>query len=147
MRAPSAIPVETLLAAAPASSKSRNLVAFRRALLHWYDQNRRDLPWRETRDPYPIWLSEIMLQQTRVIAVLDHYRIFLERFPNVKALAAASEDAVLAAWSGLGYYRRARMLHQAARQIAEQHGGGFPQNSTALLALPGIGRYTAAAVA
>ena len=88
-----------------------------------------------------------MLQQTRVAAVLDHYRIFLERFPNVQSLAAASEDAVLAAWSGLGYYRRARMLHRAAQQIAKQHGGRFPQNSEAWLALPGIGRYTAAAIA
>ena len=120
---------------------------FRRALLAWYDQNRRDLPWRRTRDPYAIWLSEIMLQQTRVAAVLDHYRIFLERFPNVAALAAASEDAVLAAWSGLGYYRRARMLHQCAREIVKRYGGRFPENSAALLALPGIGRYTAAAIA
>src|ERR1039457_3807254 len=141
MRAPSAIPVETLLAAAPASSKSRNLVAFRRALLHWYDQNRRDLPWRETRDRYPIWLIEIMLQQTRVIAVLDHYRIFLERFPNVKALAAASEDAVLAASSGLGYYRRARRLHQCAKELVQKHAGRFPQRAEDLQNLPGIGRY------
>ena len=88
-----------------------------------------------------------MLQQTRVAAVLDHYRIFLKRFPNVQALAAASEDAVLAAWSGLGYYRRARMLHQCAQQIVEQYGGLFPQSAEALLALPGIGRYTAAAIA
>ena len=88
-----------------------------------------------------------MLQQTRVAAVLEHYRVFLERFPNVHALAAASEDAVVAAWSGLGYYRRARMLHQCARQVVEQHGGRFPNNSKALLALPGIGRYTAAAIA
>jgi A/G-specific adenine glycosylase len=130
---PGAIPVET--------------VSFRRVLLRWYDQHRRDLPWRETRDPYRIWLSEIMLQQTRVAAVMDHYRMFLERFPNVHVLATASEDAVLAAWSGLGYYRRARMLHRCAQQIVEQHGGLFPQGSDALLALPGIGRYTAAAVA
>jgi A/G-specific adenine glycosylase len=120
--------------------------SFRRALLRWYDQHSRDLPWRNTRDPYRIWLSEIMLQQTRVAAVLNHYRIFLERFPTVQALAAASEDAVLAAWSGLGYYRRARMLHRCAQQIAEQD-GLFPQNSEALCVLPGIGRYTAAAVA
>jgi A/G-specific adenine glycosylase len=156
MRAPSSIAVETRLAASrtaptlarvkPAAS-GKDLGRFQRALLRWYDQHRRSLPWRETRDPYRIWLSEIMLQQTRVAAVLDHYRIFLERFPNVQALTAASEDAVLAAWSGLGYYRRARMLHQAAQQIAEQHGGCFPQNSEALLALPGIGRYTAAAIA
>ncbi len=145
MRASSNISVETRLAAAPANTN--NLGTFRRALLRWYDQHRRDLPWRETRDPYRIWLSEIMLQQTRVAAVLDYYRIFLERFPNVQALAAASEDAVLAAWSGLGYYRRARMLHQCARQIVEQYGGHFPRNSESLLALPGIGRYTAAAIA
>ena len=156
MRAARSIPVETRLAAsrttkAPSSLNSavsgRDLAAFRRALLRWYDAQRRDLPWRETRDPYRIWLSEIMLQQTRVAAVLDHYRLFLERFPNVQALAAATEETVLAAWSGLGYYRRARMLHQAARQIVKQHGGCFPRNSKALLALPGVGRYTAAAVA
>jgi len=151
MRAPSSIAVETRLAASPVPVPipltGKDLAAFRRALLRWYDQHRRDLPWRETRDPYRIWLSEIMLQQTRVAAVRDHYRIFLERFPNVQALAAASEEAVLAAWSGLGYYRRARMLHRCAQQIAEQYGGCFPQNSEALLALPGIGRYTAAAIA
>ncbi|MGD0792780.1 MAG: A/G-specific adenine glycosylase [Terriglobales bacterium] len=156
MRASSSIAVETRLAAsrtAPTLARVNSAVSgkdlgrFRRALLRWYDQHRRDLPWRETRDPYPIWLSEIMLQQTRVAAVLDHYRIFLERFPNVQALAAASEEAVLAAWSGLGYYRRARMLRQAAQQIAEQHGGCFPQTAEALQTLPGIGRYTAAAIA
>jgi len=147
MRAFSSIAVERRLAASPVPPTGKDLAAFRRALLRWYDQHCRDLPWRVTRDPYRIWLSEIMLQQTRVAAVLDHYRIFLERFPNVQALAAASEEAVLAAWSGLGYYRRARMLRQAAQQIAEQHDGRFPQNSEALLALPGIGRYTAAAIA
>jgi A/G-specific adenine glycosylase len=156
MRAHNSIPVETRLAAsrtatAPSrvnsAASAKDRVHVRRALLRWYDEHRRDLPWRETRDPYRIWLSEIMLQQTRVAAVLDHYRIFLERFPNVQALAAASEDAVLAAWSGLGYYRRARMLHQAAQQIAKQLGGCFPQNSESWLALPGIGRYTAAAIA
>jgi A/G-specific adenine glycosylase len=147
----SAIRVETRLAAsgsAPSLNFSaRDLGRFRRALLRWYDLNRRPLPWRETRDPYRIWLSEIMLQQTRVAAVLDHYRIFLERFPSLPALAAASEDAVLAAWSGLGYYRRARMLHRCARQIIAQHSGRFPENSAALRNLPGIGRYTAAAIA
>ena len=156
MHASRSIPVETRLAASRATTaqswvnsaiSAKDLVLVRRALLRWYDEHRRDLPWRETRDPYRIWLSEIMLQQTRVAAVLDHYRIFFERFPNVQALAAASEDAVLAAWSGLGYYRRARMLHQAAQQIAKQLGGCFPQNSVAWLALPGVGRYTAAAIA
>jgi A/G-specific adenine glycosylase len=138
-------PVETRLAASHASAK--RLPAFRRALLTWYDRHRRDLPWRKTRDPYRIWLSEIMLQQTRVAAVLQHYGLFLERFPNVRALAAASESKVLAAWSGLGYYRRARMLRQCAREIVELHRGRFPKNSEALQALPGIGRYTAAAIA
>ena len=116
-------------------------------MLGWYDQHRRDLPWRETRDPYRIWLSEIMLQQTRVAAVIDHYRIFLQRFPDIQTLAASSEDAVLAAWSGLGYYRRARMLHRCAQQIVREHSGQFPQTSADLLKLPGIGRYTAAAIA
>ena len=124
-----------------------NVGRFRRALLGWYDRNKRDLPWRRTRDPYAIWLSEIMLQQTRVAAVLEHYRIFLERFPNIEALTAASEDAVLAAWSGLGYYRRARMLHRCAREVAENHGGRFPERASDLRELPGIGRYTAAAIA
>jgi A/G-specific adenine glycosylase len=125
----------------------KSLAAFRKALLQWYDDHRRSLPWRETQDPYRIWVSEIMLQQTRVAAVLDYYRKFLEQFPNIQALAAASEDSVLATWSGLGYYRRARMLHQCAKHIVEKLGGRFPQNSEALLALPGIGPYTAAAVA
>src|SRR5208337_4015459 len=126
--------------------------SFRTRLLAWYDTHARKLPWRapprakKTRDPYAIWLSEIMLQQTRVAAVIEHYRIFLERFPNVQALAAASEEAVLAAWSGLGYYRRARMMHRCARQITAQHGGCFPHDSESLRALPGIGRYTAAAI-
>lgn len=131
-----------------ASAASENTpVASRRALLRWYGAHRRDLPWRKTRDPYRIWLSEIMLQQTRVAAVLEHYRIFLERFPDIEALAAASEADVLAAWSGLGYYRRARMLRHCAQQIVDQHGGSFPRRSESLFALPGIGRYTAAAIA
>src|ERR1700757_1947523 len=96
---------------------ARQLPGLRRALLAWYDHNRRDLPWRHTRDPYRIWLSEIMLQQTRVAAVLEHYRMFLERFPTIEALAAAPLEAVLAAWSGLGYYRRARLLHHCAQEI------------------------------
>ena len=132
--------------AAP-SALGRNLSSFRRALLRWYDANHRDLPWRRTRDPYRIWISEIMLQQTRVAAVLEHYRLFLERFPDVRALAAAPESAVLAAWSGLGYYRRARMMRQCAQKIVEIHGGHFPETSQTLQSLPGIGRYTAAAIA
>ena len=120
---------------------------WRQRLLHWYDRNRRDLPWRRDRDPYRVWISEIMLQQTRVSAVLEHYRRFLQRFPTVQKLAAAREPAVLAAWSGLGYYRRARMMHAAAKVIVKEHGGRFPETIPELRALPGIGRYTAAAIA
>src|SRR5258708_6563415 len=137
--------VGTRRAASPPALKK--LTAFRQALLRWYDHNRRDLPWRKTRDPYRIWISEIMLQQTRVAAVLEHYRLFLERFPNIKTLAAADESAVLAAWSGLGYYRRARMMRQCAQEIVADHRGRFPKTSEALQTLPGIGRYTAAAIA
>jgi len=125
-------------ALAESSPLGKDLSAFRRALLRWYDQDRRDLPWRRTRDPYRIWLSEIMLQQTRVAAVLEHYRLFLERFPDIPTLAGASESAVLAAWSGLGYYRRARMLRQCAQKIMTEHRGRFPQTSEALQTLPGI---------
>jgi A/G-specific adenine glycosylase len=120
---------------------------FRRSLLAWYDRHRRDLPWRASRDPYCVWLSEIMLQQTRVAAVIEHYRNFLRRFPTVQKLAAAREASVLAAWSGLGYYRRARMMHAAAKVIVREHGGKFPASEEGLRALPGIGRYTAAAIA
>lgn len=120
---------------------------FGRLLLHWYDRHKRDLPWRADRDPYHVWLSEIMLQQTRVNAVTDHYLRFLRRFPTVQKLACARESTVLAAWSGLGYYRRARMLHAAARKIVKEHGGKVPATAAALDALPGVGRYTAAAIA
>jgi A/G-specific adenine glycosylase len=121
--------------------------SFQQRLLAWYDGNRRDLPWRRDGDPYRVWLSEIMLQQTRVAAVLEPYRRFLQRFPTVGRLAAARESSVLAAWSGLGYYRRARMLHAAAREIVRERAGKFPANAEGLRALPGIGRYTAAAIA
>jgi A/G-specific adenine glycosylase len=120
---------------------------FRRQLLRWYDQNKRTLPWRQDRDPYRIWLSEIMLQQTRVAAVINYYQRFVEIFPTVYALAAARLDSVLAAWSGLGYYRRARALHEAAKKIVGEDGGKFPRTASELRALPGIGRYTAAAIA
>lgn len=120
---------------------------FRRRLLTWYGRHRRDLPWRVNRDPYRVWLSEIMLQQTRVAAVIAHYHEFLQRFPTVEKLAAAREASVLAAWSGLGYYRRARMAHAAAKVIVREHGGRFPATADALRTLPGIGRYTAAAIA
>ena len=128
-------------------SQKRRRVSFRAALLRWYDENKRDLPWRHTSDPYRIWLSEIMLQQTRVGAVLEHYRTFLERFPDVHALARAREQSVLAAWSGLGYYRRARNLHACARVVARECEGQFPSTAERLQELPGIGRYTAAAIA
>jgi A/G-specific adenine glycosylase len=120
---------------------------FRLRLLNWFDRHKRDLPWREDRDPYRVWLSEIMLQQTRVAAVVDHYQRFLKRFPTIEKLAGARESSVLTAWSGLGYYRRARMLHAAAKEIAREYGGKIPGRAEDLRALPGIGRYTAAAVA
>ncbi len=120
---------------------------FSRLLLAWYDTNARDLPWRKDHDPYCVWVSEIMLQQTRVAAVIEHYYEFLRRFPTVQKLAAAWEASVLAAWSGLGYYRRARMMHAAAKVIVRKLGGKFPTTSTEWRDLPGIGRYTAAAIA
>ena len=119
--------------------------AFRRRLLHWFDRRRRPLPWRADRDPYHVWLSEIMLQQTRVAVVRERYPEFLARFPDLRRLAAAKTAEVLAAWSGLGYYRRARALHATARELLKR--GGFPRTAEELAALPGIGRYTAAAVA
>ena len=120
---------------------------FRKSLLAWYDLHRRDLPWRTSRDPYRVWLSEIMLQQTRVAAVIEHYHEFLRRFPTIEKLASAREPSVLAAWSGLGYYRRARMLHAAAKVVVREHGGKFPSSAEQLRALPGIGRYTSSAIA
>ncbi|HTF89443.1 MAG TPA: A/G-specific adenine glycosylase [Planctomycetota bacterium] len=116
------------------------------SLLAWYRANRRDLPWRRTRDPYAIWISEAMLQQTRVETVLSYWPRFLERFPDVASLARAPEADVLGAWSGLGYYRRAKALRQAACAIVAHHGGSFPKDRASVLALPGIGRYTAGAV-
>ncbi len=114
-------------------------------LLAWYRRSRRPLPWRGTRDPYRIWISEVMLQQTRVAAVLPYYERFLARFPDVAALASAPEPELLAAWSGLGYYSRARNLQRAARQIVAR--GGFPRDYDSIRALPGVGAYTAAAIA
>ena len=124
-----------------------NAPQVRRLLLAWYDVHSRDLPWRKDRDPYRVWLSEIMLQQTRVAAVIEHYHEFLRRFPTVQKLAAARTSSVLAAWSGLGYYRRARMMHAAAKLIVRELGGSFPNTASALRALPGVGRYTSAAIA
>ncbi len=124
---------------------------FAAALLGWYDRERRDLPWRAppgvTADPYRVWLSEIMLQQTTVKAVLPRYADFLRRWPDVTALANAELGEVLAAWAGLGYYARARNLHACAREVAERHGGRFPETEAGLRSLPGIGGYTAAAIA
>lgn len=114
--------------------------------MNWYRENRRDLPWRRTRDPYAIWISEAMLQQTRVETVVGYWARFLARFPTVSALAGAAEDEVLAAWSGLGYYRRARSLRTAAQAMVERHGGRFPDDLDAALELPGVGPYTAGAV-
>jgi A/G-specific adenine glycosylase len=131
----------------PAVLRRVSNAALRRALLAWYATHRRDLPWRHDRDPYRVWVSEIMLQQTRVAAVLEHYRRFLEAFPTIAALASAPVDRVLALWSGLGYYRRARLLHQAARQVCSELGGEIPHTAATLRELPGVGRYTAAAVA
>jgi A/G-specific adenine glycosylase len=120
---------------------------FRVRLLAWYDAHARDLPWRKSRDPYRVWVSEIMLQQTRVAAVIEHYHEFLRRFPTVEKLSSAREASVLAAWSGLGYYRRARMLHAAAKVVVRELGGQFPVTAKAWRELPGVGRYTAAAIA
>ncbi len=119
----------------------------RRALLRWYDARQRDLPWRRTRDPYAIWISETMLQQTRVETVIPYYERFLERFPDVESLASADRDDVYALWAGLGYYSRARNLQAAARRIVDEHGGLLPDDVDGLRSLPGIGRYTAGAVA
>jgi A/G-specific adenine glycosylase len=121
--------------------------AVREKLLAWYDAHARDLPWRKTQDPYQVWVSEIMLQQTRVAAVIEHYHEFLERFPTLERLARAREASVLAAWSGLGYYRRARMLHAAAKVVRRERNGKFPTTALEWRQLPGIGRYTAAAIA
>jgi A/G-specific adenine glycosylase len=120
--------------------------ALRRDLLGWYERNRRDLPWRRTRDPYRIWVSEVMLQQTTVRTAEPYYGAFLERFPTLPALAGEPEEEVLAVWSGLGYYSRARNLHRGAQHVAERHGGVFPRTLEAALAVPGVGLYTASAV-
>ncbi|MBL0046799.1 MAG: A/G-specific adenine glycosylase [Bacteroidetes bacterium] len=120
---------------------------FAAQLIQWYRQNKRDLPWRNTRNAYHIWLSEIILQQTRVAQGMPYYHSFVTRFPDVMDLAAADEDSVLKLWQGLGYYSRARNLHFAAKEIVQKHKGKFPQNYEAIRALKGIGDYTAAAIA
>ena len=137
---------DSLLAAAPhLSSKWRRQYVER--LTDWFADHQRDLPWRRTRDPYAIWLSESMLQQTQVATVIDYFQRFLVRFPTVHALAAADEQSVLAQWAGLGYYRRARQLHAAAQRVVAEHNGVFPKDVAALISLPGVGRYTAGAIA
>jgi A/G-specific adenine glycosylase len=121
------------------------LKAFRKSLLVWFSEQKRDLPWRRTKDPYAIWVSEIMLQQTRVAAAIPYFERFLQRFPDYQALAEASEEDVLRHWAGLGYYYRARNMQKAAKAMREA--GDFPRAHEAILALPGVGDYTAAAVA
>lgn len=120
--------------------------AFRRRLLAWYERHRRDLPWRKSDDPYRVWISEVMLQQTQVETVRPYFTRFVKAFPTVGRLAAAQEEDVLRLWEGLGYYRRARSLHAAARQIVADHGGVFPSDVPTLMQLPGVGRYTAGAI-
>src|SRR5262249_46370955 len=123
-------------------------MAFAPRLIAWQKKHgRHDLPWQRTRDPYRIWLSEIMLQQTQVSTVIPYYERFLAAFPDVAALASATIDRVLELWSGLGYYRPAHHLHEAARAIAARHGGQFPRNAETIATLPGVGRSTAAAIA
>ena len=127
----------------PAAAASRQL---RQKVLRWFATHRRDLPWRRTQDPYAVWVSEVMLQQTQVPTVLDYWTRFLQRFPTVQALAEAPLDDVLRIWEGLGYYRRARQMHAAAQEIVARHRGQFPTQFADVLALPGVGRYTAGAV-
>jgi A/G-specific adenine glycosylase len=130
----------------PPMLNGRELATFRKQLLGWFHQFQRDLPWRSTKDPYRVWLSEIMLQQTRVAAAIPYYERFLQRFPDVHTLATVPQEEVLRLWSGLGYYSRARNLQKAAQQIVAKHGGQFPTRLEDVLDLPGIGNYTAAAI-
>jgi A/G-specific adenine glycosylase len=122
------------------------MATIRQKLLGWYDKTGRDLPWRHTRDPYAVWVSEVMLQQTRVETVIPYYQRFLNSFPTARALAAADEDTVLSHWSGLGYYRRARLLHAGVREVVARYDGNVPEAADARRALPGVGRYTAGAI-
>jgi len=130
----------------PKLSPRPSPVSIQTRLLKWYRKHRRDLPWRHSHDPYRIWIAEVMLQQTRIAAVVPYYDRFLKRFPTVESLARARQDSVLKYWSGLGYYSRARNLHRAAQEIVSKHAGKFPPSLDAALKLPGIGHYTAAAV-
>jgi A/G-specific adenine glycosylase len=130
----------------PPRFTARTLRIFQLRLLDWFRAHQRALPWRANRDPYRIWVAEVMLQQTRIAAVLPHYHRFLKAFPTVETLAHAPQENVLKRWSGLGYYSRARNLHRAAKEIVTRFGGEFPRTLETALALPGVGRYTAAAV-
>lgn len=127
-------------------TQAANLATFRRRLLRWFRRRGRPLPWRETRDPYRVLVSEFMLQQTQVSRVLQYYDRFLDQYPSVAALAQARPKAVREAWDGLGYYRRAHNLHRLAQAVVKQHDGRVPENPESLIQLPGVGRYTAAAV-
>lgn len=142
-----AVPKRGKRASEGASELGFSALSFRRRLGAWYQENARTLPWRGVRDPYATWLSEIMLQQTRVAVVIDRYREFLLRFPTIHDLAVAEEEDVLALWSGLGYYRRVRMLHRGAQFVDRELKGKLPQSEVKLRTLPGVGEYTAAAIA
>src|SRR5262245_43436470 len=125
---------------------SPNYPSLRRHLLRWFDVNQRQLPWRRDRDPYRIWVSEVMLQQTQVATVVPFFERFLARFPTLADLAAADEQDVLRHWEGLGYYRRARHMHRAARILTQEHGGALPDDPSVWSRLPGVGRYILGAV-
>jgi A/G-specific adenine glycosylase len=140
------VPRAAKISAVPWMLAEPRLRKFRGNLLKWFHREKRALPWRERRDPYRIWISEIMLQQTRVAAVIPYYERFMKRFPTIEVLASAQVESVLQFWAGLGYYSRARNLHRAAKQIVEQHNGEFPRAMDAALTLPGIGAYTSAAI-
>jgi len=128
------------------NKQSQDPIVFRQRLMRWYRAHRRELPWRATRDPYCIWISEVMLQQTTVLVVVPYYKRWIERFPGVEALARADLQTVLKEWQGLGYYQRARNLHSAAQIILQQHKGEIPRDHNTLISLPGFGPYTTAAV-
>jgi A/G-specific adenine glycosylase len=138
---------EDVLERTPSPDVKLDAAHFRRKLMGWYKSHARELPWRGVSDPYRTWLSEVMLQQTRVASVIEHYESFLRKFPTMLALALAPESEVLATWSGLGYYRRARMLHKAAQFLTRERGGVLPNTAAELRTLPGIGEYTSAAIA
>lgn len=133
--------------AASPTAPAENLLDISDALVAWFERDARDLPWRRTGDPYAIWVSEIMLQQTQVQTVIPYYERFMARFPTIAALAEAPEEEVIRAWAGLGYYSRARNLQRGAREVLARYGGRVPEDPAALLALPGVGRYTAGAIA